>query len=142
MYRSMYQRKPVSRVLREYVWDMSYGMCWYCGVHLNPYRDFVVEHVVPLCRGGDDDISNLVPACCYCNQSKGTKLLEEWMPIFADEQGQGSNPEEWVFWFQLPRGSLMPGCGVFRGRYTHEQWREVQIKNFLITQDDPDWEGR
>lgn len=98
----VYQRQQLSRAIKGRVWAMSYGRCWYCGVHLNPFRNFVVEHIVPLCRGGADAFENMAPACCYCNQSKGTKLLGEWRPQFADEQGLGPDPQFWQFWFEVP----------------------------------------
>jgi len=71
-------RGPVNRDLRAYVWNMTMGQCWYCGVHINPYVDFCIDHLIPLARGGPDEIENLVPACQHCNQSKHSKLLGEW----------------------------------------------------------------
>jgi hypothetical protein len=116
---------------------MSRGRCWYCGATLHPFKDFVVEHVVPLCRGGNDDITNLVPSCSYCNQSKGAKLLSEWLPRFADENGQGSNPLEWCFWFQVFPGEYMPGDGPRTEvkEYTREEWRSIVITGHLVEED-------
>jgi 5-methylcytosine-specific restriction endonuclease McrA len=36
------------------------------------------DHVRPLTRGGLHLMSNLLPACLPCNQSKGGRLLAEW----------------------------------------------------------------
>lgn len=33
------------------------------------------DHVMPLSRGGRDDLANLVLACRWCNASKGNRLL-------------------------------------------------------------------
>jgi hypothetical protein len=129
------QRKPLSRRLKEHVWEMSRGFCWYCGVPLNPFRDFVVEHVIPLSRGGADEIFNMVPSCAYCNQEKGTRFVEEWRPFFADSMGQGPDPNEWVFWFELPRDSFMPGQGRRLAKYSHEEWRDTQITGYLTEMD-------
>jgi hypothetical protein len=41
-----------------------------------------LDHVVPRCRGGSNELENLVLACGQCNSRKGTKLLSEL-------------PEEW-----------------------------------------------
>lgn len=34
------------------------------------------DHVIPLSAGGSNDISNIVPACLRCNQTKGGRALE------------------------------------------------------------------
>lgn len=49
------------------------GPCVYCG---QPAK--TVDHIRPLGRGGWDHEDNLVPACKFCNRSKGTKFLTEW----------------------------------------------------------------
>lgn len=45
--------------------------CSYCG----RVMPLVTDHVVPLCNGGENDISNIVPACVSCNCKKGRKSL-------------------------------------------------------------------
>jgi len=50
------------------------GCCAYCGERGPLQRD----HVVALSRGGTVHIGNVLPACSYCNRSKGAKLLVEW----------------------------------------------------------------
>lgn len=37
-----------------------------------------IDHIIPLSRGGSNDISNIVLACPSCNESKHDKLLHEW----------------------------------------------------------------
>ena len=52
--------------------------CAYCG------RGDVVlnhDHVVPLSRGGANDIMNIVPACRSCNSKKGTKTAAEFLEL-------------------------------------------------------------
>jgi len=49
--------------------------CYYC--HKKMIKSHI-EHVVPVTRGGSNDISNIVLACPTCNRSKGAKLLHEW----------------------------------------------------------------
>lgn len=53
--------------------------CSICGEPIDytlPYLDpgeFVVDHVVPLARGGRDDLSNKAPAHRACNRAKSDK---------------------------------------------------------------------
>lgn len=128
-----YQRKPLSRAVKAHVWSMTFGKCWYCGVTLNPFSDFVVEHIMPLCRGGEDEIENLAPSCVMCNQDKGAKTLEEWRPFFADAEGLGRDSRDWLFWFERPKES--PGWR--EGYKNHERiaWREVEIRGFRVQED-------
>ena len=52
------------------------GCCAYCGATADS-RD----HVVPLSRGGTDNIDNIVPACRSCNSGKRDKTPEEYGKI-------------------------------------------------------------
>lgn len=44
--------------------------CAYCGTELNLYA-CVLEHVIPLSRGGLNSLSNIVLSCADCDESKG-----------------------------------------------------------------------
>jgi len=49
--------------------------CFYCGAS-GPLQ---ADHMVPISRGGSNEISNIVPACKSCNARKGTKTTEEFL---------------------------------------------------------------
>lgn len=53
------------------------GRCHWCRrpIEGTPTRD----HLIPLAKGGADDIGNIVPACLRCNTSKGAKWPHEFM---------------------------------------------------------------
>ena len=51
------------------------GCCAYC---TTPAVGIQMDHVVPISRGGRHAIGNVLPACRWCNQSKGARLLVEW----------------------------------------------------------------
>lgn len=64
------------------------GRCAYCG---RSPRVPVIEHVVPLARGGHHTRWNVLPSCQGCNIEKGARTLLQW---------QGGE----AFWLQfLPR---------------------------------------
>lgn len=50
--------------------------CYYCGVKVG--KNYHADHVIPLSRGGYNDISNIVIACARCNRRKHNKLPHEW----------------------------------------------------------------
>jgi 5-methylcytosine-specific restriction endonuclease McrA len=59
--------------------------CAYCKErtnHLSP------DHVIPLSRGGENTLNNILPACTTCNTSKNKKLLEEWIPNLNDKMNE------------------------------------------------------
>ena len=69
-------------------WEKCGGVCAYCEQPLD-LRDItrgphspVVDHVVPLSRGGKDVARNRVLSCRSCNTIKGNRTPREWL---ADE---------------------------------------------------------
>lgn len=50
--------------------------------YLNPMA-YVVDHRVPIARGGEDTIQNIQAAHRTCNESKGAKLDSELKPAAA-----------------------------------------------------------
>ncbi len=50
------------------------GKCAYCGTT----EKLGADHVLPLSRGGTNDIANLTACCESCNKSKGGRTVEEW----------------------------------------------------------------
>ncbi|WP_425592266.1 HNH endonuclease [Corynebacterium callunae] len=50
-----------------------HNKCAYCGQKCAPTMD----HVIPLSRGGTNNIGNILPACLPCNASKHAKFLIE-----------------------------------------------------------------
>ncbi len=53
------------------------GKCWYCGKELG--KQFDIDHLTPISRGGGNQPENLVIACISCNRSKNNKTPAEWL---------------------------------------------------------------
>lgn len=67
----------------------SYGnMCLACKAEGIP---LTVDHIIPLSKGGPNDISNLQPLCGSCNTSKGIKIIDYRPEITATEQRKESS---------------------------------------------------
>lgn len=62
------------RRLRSAVFFRDDFHCTYCGSD-GPLH---CDHVVPVSRGGKDEMGNLTTACAGCNLSKSDLLLTEW----------------------------------------------------------------
>jgi hypothetical protein len=74
-----------SPAVRNKVWSITSGKCFYCSIELTrerdfaePHRCFHVDHIVPKSVGGPDHLSNYVPACERCNVSKNAKPFAEF----------------------------------------------------------------
>lgn len=80
-------RKPLSKRLRYMVLRRDGFACQYCGAKAPDVR-LHVDHIVPLARGGTDDIRNLRTACADCNGGKGT-LGGKDEDCFEDEIDEG-----------------------------------------------------
>ena len=75
------------RIKRQYVWEKTGGLCWYCGERLY-YREeadtkvkkrlvFTADHLHPRAHGGRGR-ANKVPACKYCNSHKSSRSVEQF----------------------------------------------------------------
>lgn len=61
---------------REILKKTSFKICGLCG-HRIKDRDLTVDHIVPLSRGGTNELNNLRLVHSSCNQIKGNLLDEE-----------------------------------------------------------------
>lgn len=56
--------------------------CRYCLLRLTD-KTLTLDHQIPLCRGGSNWPSNIVPACSHCNKSKNKKTFKEYQAIIG-----------------------------------------------------------
>ena len=71
------KRRKLSKEERMKVYEKCKGHCAYCGCTLE-YKYMQADHVIPLRVGGNDDISNMLPACRSCNHYKSALKPEEF----------------------------------------------------------------
>lgn len=64
----------VSLKLRFKVFKRDKFTCQYCG-RKTPEVILELEHIIPLSKGGSDEIDNLITSCFECNRGKGADLL-------------------------------------------------------------------
>lgn len=79
-FRARYGRKPISKDVRTQIASRYKWRCVYCCDHITKFKARgakpVIDHKIPLKKGGVDDTSNYVYACSQCNNSKQDKLWE------------------------------------------------------------------
>ena len=70
------KRKPISPSLRFDVLEKDNFTCQYCGAKsVDDNVLLEVDHIVPVSKGGDNNIENLVTSCKKCNIGKSAKKL-------------------------------------------------------------------
>ena len=65
--------------------DAYENVCVYCGekASLGP------DHIIPLAKGGNNNIENILPACRSCNCSKGMRDFEEFVKLHTQTEVEG-----------------------------------------------------
>ncbi len=53
--------------------------CAYCHKPLGDKA--TIDHIIPIIKGGANDIENLVPCCMPCNSKKRAKTVDEFLAI-------------------------------------------------------------
>lgn len=72
------KRKQFSQTERIKIYNKSKGRCAICGKFI-PYDSFTVDHIVPLAKGGTNEMNNLQAACGVYNLIKQDILPEDLM---------------------------------------------------------------
>lgn len=63
------ERRLFSHEERNAILKSSKGICAHCGKKLNT-KTMTIEHIIPIMRGGTNDIKNLTALCPECNAMK------------------------------------------------------------------------
>lgn len=76
----------INKITRPiYLYLKQNGICPYCATKFlkedGTINDCNIDHVIPLSRGGKDDILNMVIACTACNSAKGSMTPEEFSSV-------------------------------------------------------------
>ncbi len=62
--------------------DKLGNKCIICG-----NKNITIDHIIPVSRGGTNDIDNLQPLCKSCNSSKGNKSMEGFL-TYLERKGK------------------------------------------------------
>ena len=62
----------------KFLLELHVYSCFYCGSKVGRQNQPTIDHMIPLSRGGDNQLENLTIACRSCNARKGTKSVEQF----------------------------------------------------------------
>ena len=66
--------------------------CVYCGEYYDEFN-LTLDHIIPRCMGGRNEVRNLIPSCKQCNRSKGSNNWLAWMRATF---GENPNKEQLI----------------------------------------------
>ena len=67
--------------------------CFYCKRPL-AFSEATRDHYIPLTKGGDDSIDNIVPACANCNSHKRNKMPDEFISALGNHEPSRTNGDK------------------------------------------------
>lgn len=72
------KRKSFGSETRKIIYRKSKGHCCLCGNFVD-YEEYTIDHIIPLAKGGTNELNNLQCACKVCNNIKTDVLPDEFM---------------------------------------------------------------
>lgn len=99
------------------IWIAAGKQCSYCDAVMTEQPD--PDHVIPISRGGRNDMGNIVPCCHSCNADKCDMTLAEWA---TDRERRGKPPRRYELAHDDSRFKHLT-LGVATG----EAWRHQRL---------------
>lgn len=81
----MAKRTPIPKSVRFEVFKRDKFTCQYCGASA-PDVILEIDHIMPVSKGGTNDIMNLVTSCRDCNRGKKDKALSDNSAVKMQKQ--------------------------------------------------------
>ena len=80
------KRKGLSQTIRFEVFKRDAFKCQYCGKPA-PEVTLEVDHIIPVSKGGNNDLINLITSCRDCNAGKSNRELDD-QSVLARQRSQ------------------------------------------------------
>lgn len=127
----------ISKKKRAEIEERADGLCEYCGLpHELSTPPFSIEHILPISKGGNDDLENLALACSVCNGSKYNKTEAvdpenlEIVALYNPRKDVWNKHFDWNTDFSLIVGKTAIGRATVEALKLNRE-RTVNIRKFL-----------
>lgn len=70
-YTKNYERQPIPSVVKQIVWSRDGQQCVTCGSR----QELEFDHIIPVSKGGSNDVGNIQLLCLSCNRRKSNKIV-------------------------------------------------------------------
>ena len=77
-------RIPIPAEVKKYVFDRNGYQCQSCQKIDLSAKNLQIDHIIPLDKGGTNDISNLQTLCAKCNREKSAKIDIRFRRLYSD----------------------------------------------------------
>ena len=81
----MAKRKQISKTVRFEVFKRDKFTCQYCGESA-PNVILEIDHIIPVSKGGGNEIMNLITSCRDCNRGKTDKKLDDNASVMVQKK--------------------------------------------------------
>ena len=110
------ERVKISTGDRNRIYNKNKGRCAICGEFV-PCNDFTIDHIIPLAKGGTNELDNLQCACRTCNVMKQDILPQDLMVKLRQIMlYQMENSFDKTFWKRLKE---------IRSRKRSNKWKRI-----------------
>lgn len=72
---TQFSRVAIRPSLKKVIFERDMYRCVNCGTH----KSLCIDHIIPVSRGGGNEIKNLQTLCSTCNRDKSDKTMYEWL---------------------------------------------------------------
>lgn len=86
------ERKPLSKRIRFDVFKRDGFTCGYCGSK-TPNVVLEVDHIIPVSKGGKNNLDNLITSCFDCNRGKSDRELSS-IPLTIEAKAKIAKEKE------------------------------------------------
>lgn len=129
----------ISKKKRAEIEERADGLCEYCLLpHTLSTHPFSIEHILPISKGGTDDLENLALACSACNGSKYNKTEAvdpeslEIVALYNPRKDVWNEHFEWNSDFSSIAGKTAKSRATVEALKLNRE-RTVNIRKFLYS---------
>lgn len=78
MIKRMSRKKRI--ILKQILYE-NQKCCEYCGIVFKNFSEITLDHIIPKCRNGSDDLENLTLCCSDCNGKKSHRSYKKFKKL-------------------------------------------------------------